>query len=280
MFSERSGNMKGFPGALRMDFKRMFINPIFYSTIVVLFVFFTFNGAVKGGFDYLDNPSGIFSIWRTCVHNGYAVFAFAIASFPYTHSFCTDFENRNFRSEVIRTGTANYIAARIISVFLSAFIVFVISSLLYFAIIYFVISYLNGHWINIFYIDKDMMKNQLLVYADIVERGFWWVPIISETLLQGIETGIWALGGLCVSAFTTNKFIVIITPYLISYYLRYFMLFIPVWDFDLNSAFSLLINYSYLTIPRWIIISLYTVFFVGLFSMVFTEKAKRRIYYG
>ena len=79
--------MKGFPGALRMDFKRVFINPLFYSTIVVLFVFFTFNGAVKGGFDYLDNPSGIFSIWRTCVHNGYAVFAFAIASFPYTHSF-------------------------------------------------------------------------------------------------------------------------------------------------------------------------------------------------
>lgn len=272
--------MNVFFGAFRMDLKRVFINSLFYSTIIVLIVFFTFNGAVKGAFDDLSNPSGVFSVWRTCVHNGYAVFAFAIASFPYTHSFCTDFENRNFRSEIIRTGVRNYIAARIVSVFFSAFIVFVLSAFLYFAVLYFVLSFLNGYWINIFYSDKDMMANQLLVYSDMAERGFWWLPVVSETLLQGLETGIWALGGLCVSAFTVNKFIVIITPYLVSYYLRYFMLFVPLWDFDLNSTYSLLINYSYTTVPRWIIISLYTVFFVGLFSVVFSQKAKRRIYYG
>lgn len=280
--------MKRFMGAFRMDLKRAFINPVFIATIFLMMCLFFINDIINNGYlmEILEKKTlteldgkiytSVMDIWYYSVGSGYSVFAATIAALPYAHSFCTDFENRNFRSVVIRTGAECYTASKIITVFLSAYAVYFMASLLYSVFIYFFVFLITGQ----FLLTTSPQARESSLSGMIALQFGDYAAILLDTAIRGIEMGIWALGALCVSAFTESKFLVIVSPYLLVYYVRYFSLYLPLSDLYIHSVFSLNHLNSGIAIPGYLVTLLYTLLLTTLFSYIFVNKAKRRIYYG
>lgn len=280
--------MKRFMGAFRMDLKRAFINPVFIATIFLMMCLFFVNDFINNfelswawerkSISMADGQIhlSVFDVWYSDVVAGYSIFATTIAALPYAHSFCTDFENRNFRSVVIRTGTECYTASKIITVFLSAYAVYFAASLLYSVFIYFFMFLITGQ----FLLTTSPQAGASTLSGMIINQFGDYAAILIDTAVRGIEMGIWALGALCVSAFTESKFLVIVSPYLLVYYVRYFSLYLPLSDLYIHSVFSLDHLNSGIAIPGYLVTLLYTLLLTTLFSYIFVNKAKRRIYYG
>lgn len=211
------------------DLKRMLKTPGFYiSLFLSLFILLrpVFQNRINGTFlQCLSVPFGT---------SDFSPFAAIFCALPFSGSFCEDYNSGFIKSIVSRTGVKRYSFQRCLSVLLSGGIMMALTVAIVIAVCAFRTTVPETEETCAF------MQNTVWARMGILMKYHESVFVILKILVAFLFGAVWALAGLVISVFITNRYVTYIAPFVI-YQILWVLLsespFNPVYMFRGDSNF-------------------------------------------
>lgn len=198
---------------------------------------------------------------------------YLLCAFPCSTIFLQDWNNRFFRTEIIRCGKNAYIVSKIITCIIVSISVVFIAELLFVGIL---LNFCPLIDVNAACQSYNNLS-ETVTFGSYLKQSFW-LYFFSMTSLEALSGAFFAIFAMCISTKITNIFVVLSAPLLCQYYLSMFLgiLSLPPWlDIscvstgqyvfgDTNSSFIYGITFFAITIT--------------LISIVFAVNIKRKIH--
>ena len=162
---------------------------------------------------------GIFYIMNISYVDIKAMLIFSFMALPAAICFAEDFEFCNIHYQLIRSSLKKYVFSKTINIFISSIIIMVICFLSYISLLR-----LSGHdWIDEYFNTSDFWDINMWKY---ISCGNFWMFYIIMAIQFGILSGILNLLSAWLSLYIKNKMMILATPSIVVYILKYY---IPGW---------------------------------------------------
>jgi len=219
----------------RSDLKKALLSSRFFLSAIVVFVILirsmiNYHVLLWHVFDRL------YLLTIPMALSGFAPFAAIFAVIPYTTSFCDDYNSGYIKVILTRIGPKKYMNSKILSVAISGAAAIGIPFFLIFSLIT-----LIGIPTTLENLSEAYLGNSWFPYIAI---GGGTLVLVAKLLLSMLFGAVWALVGLAVSSWFTNRYVTIIAPFVLYQALwvllegsPYNPLYMLGGDFELTGAF-------------------------------------------
>lgn len=204
--------MKNFFKYLKVDLYRCFLSIRFVSAVVIsISILLVASLEANAGF---FNPD-VYSLFLYTMYTLPHILIMSGAAFAYAGSICEDMEHLYIRNEIMRGTKKSFVAARILTIFLSAQSVVTIGCTLFA-----VILRIWYPWV----IEKDGNMYEITIesglFGELPAGGFHLPYFVLWGVVYGILAGVLALIASWLSLYIPNKTLMLISPVVIFYFLE------------------------------------------------------------
>lgn len=190
-----------FLSVLKVDGKRAFFSPWFFSTIGVVCVLYLLS--VSNELKIMMGGGNVVYFFMSVNNfNSLMDIMLVISVLPFAMSFCHDWKNRYIRSIQARTTNRAYCWSKLITTFFSSFVAIYAGLLLFILVLSF------GHPIDggVDTVDKSIL------FSNFIAEGKPMLFLLSLCTIRACAAGMWAVVSLACTAFVPNVFIALTAP--------------------------------------------------------------------
>ncbi len=211
--------MKQLIRLLAIDVKRAFGSFNFFLAIAGIWIVY-----YAGARDAMYDSAYVLLLFRYATEaSGFNSILFLFCVLPYTTSFCSDWNSKFIRQVVGRAGIHKYALSKVISCAISAGAAATLGILFFLlscAIKFPLVSPSGNTYENFV---------TTTLGGELLQSGHYAAYFAIYIYLVCLAGAFWSVVGLCSSAYITNKFVALFTPFIGIYVLSYATYKLPVW---------------------------------------------------
>lgn len=195
---------------IKVDLYRCFVSKRFVTAVVIILVVLLLGvqEAKQGYFD-VDVYSYFLFTMQMTPH----LLIFSGAAFAYAGSFCEDREHCYIRNEVMRGNKKSFVAARVVTVFLSAQIAVMLASSIFACILHFFHPWVITNRTNMY---ETVVEEG--IFRGLPMRGYHFLYFVLWGLVYGVLAGILSVVSTWISLYISNTVLMLISPVVIFYF--------------------------------------------------------------
>lgn len=184
-----------------------------------------------------QNCTTIFYIMCTSYIDIKSMLIFSFMALPATSCFAEDIEYNNIHYQLIRGNVKKYVFSKTLNIFISSIVTMVVCFFSYISIL----RLLGHRWVDEYY---TPIGNGGINTWKYIEDGDFWIFYIIMSIQFGILSGILNLVAAWLSLYIKNKMMILATPAIVAYILKYY---IPGWllghrDLNIMAMFNATLN--------------------------------------
>lgn len=216
---------------IKVDLYRCFLSRRFAIAVIIILgiLLLGLQEAEQGYFE-----ADVYSYFLFTMEMTPHILIFSGAAFAYAGSFCEDREHWYIRNEVMRGNKKSFVAARIVTVFLSAQVAVMLGSTIFAYILHFFYPWAKANTTGMYECVVEMG-----IFRGLPIRGYHFLYFVLWGLVYGVLAGILSVVSTWISLYISSRALMLISPVVIFYFLDQWggKLF-PETTYGLNILFS------------------------------------------
>ncbi|UUX34931.1 hypothetical protein [Fundicoccus culcitae] len=192
------------------------------------------------------------------------------SAFPVVMTFCDDWEHRFTFNQVIRTNTLNYAISKVTLAFFGSFLVTFIGLFISVGVLLLWFPLYIPH-------EFTVLARMFPAYSELVFSAYPVTALLLKITVFSYSMGFWTSLGLLLSTYIPNRLVVLVSPYILRYYLGYFMMYLPGIFNEEHISESYPIFFGE---PWWVHFSYFTLYYFVLFLLIlffFKRQLEKRV---
>lgn len=196
---------------IKVDLYRCFLSKRFVTAVVIIVgvLLLSVQEAEQGYFD-----ADVYSYFLFTMEMTPHLLIFSGAAFAYAGSFCEDREHCYIRNEVMRGNKKSFVAARVVTVFLSAQIAVTLGAAIFACILHFFHPWALPDTTNMY---ETVLEAG--IFQGLSKGGYHFLYFVLWGLCYGAFAGILSIVSTWISLYISNTVLMLISPVVIYYFL-------------------------------------------------------------
>lgn len=224
--------MDGIIKYIKVDLYRCFLSKRFVIAVVIILgvLLLGVQEAEKGYFD-----ADVYSYFIFTMQMAPHLLIFSGAAFAYAGSFCEDREHCYIRNEVMRGNKKSFVAARVVTVFLSAQIAVTLGAAIFACILHFFHPWALPNTTNTYETALEAG-----IFHGLSKGGYHFLYFVLWGLCYGTLAGILSVVSTWISLYISNTVLMLISPVVIYYFLDHlYSNFFTATTYGINIFFTI-----------------------------------------
>ncbi|HLU21046.1 MAG TPA: hypothetical protein VKZ77_01020 [Bacillaceae bacterium] len=187
------------------------------------------------------------------------------AAVPYVSSFCSDWKYQFIKPVLIRTGIFKYIWSKVITCFVSGFLVVFLGLMIFITLLSLIVPMFDGN---------STIREP---FALLAEGQLPVLYLVAQSFIFSLAAALWTVVGLALSAFIPIHFVAITAPVIASYLLEELTRLLPNWLnlYGITRSANVIHQGPLISFAYFCFIF---ILFSALAGMVFSYQVRRRIH--
>ena len=194
-----------FPSMLRVDFRRVFSSFGFYATVLCKFLVFLLSASEEIQLVAGSEGASVYYFFNAVnSFNSLADIMLIVATLPFALSFCEDWQNKYYRSLLIRSNISSYCWARALVCFLTTFLAIFLGMMVFIGVL------------SIWFPITAPGDGEFDIFKVFALNGKPMVSLTFFCVIRGFASAFWSIVSLTFSAYIANVFVALTAPLIVN----------------------------------------------------------------